>query len=188
MSDPLVSTALAHIPEDAPYRPISVGWRSAGGSWASAHSGETNAVDVTTSIEADGRRLRIVATRTDAAAIDIAFAVPKRFQAFGGGERFETLDLRGQSVRYYLENFGLGNGTYLPSPWIATTLGYAVFLPDESPAVFHVAAPFDPNVLRIQVEGNRLEVEIHLGDLTQLYAALIERIGPPLMPEDGFFG
>lgn len=175
------------FPAGAAYRPISVGWRSDGGSWQSSPVDAADGIAVTATTDADGRSLRIVVTKADAAAIDIAFAVPQKFQAFGGGERFETLDLRGHSVRYYLENFGLGNGTYLPSPWVATTLGYAVFLPDEAPAVFHIAAPFDPNVLRIQVEGNRLEVEIHLGSLSEQYAALIDRIGPPIMPEESFF-
>lgn len=176
----------ATIPADAVHRPVSIGWRVAGGSWSSAAfpgDGEI-AVEVTR----QGKNWRIVASHPHAEAIEIAFAVPKAFQAFGGGERFETLDLRGQSVRYYLENFGLGNGTYLPSPWIATSLGYGVYLPEEAAAMFHIAAPLDPNVLKIQVEGNRLEVEIHVGTLEQLYATLIQRIGPPIMPEDSFFG
>ncbi len=174
------------IPAGAAYRPVSIGWRKPGGSWISGGFAEDG--EVSLEISRQGRNWRLVATHPGADAIEIAFAVPRTFQAFGGGERFETLDLRGQSVRYYLENFGLGNGTYLPSPWIATSLGYSIFLPDEAAAVFHVAAPFDPNMLRVQVEGNRLEVEIHVGTLQQLHAALIERIGPPIMPEDSFFG
>ncbi|SFT57966.1 TIM-barrel domain-containing protein [Mesorhizobium sp. YR577] len=175
------------LPRGVVHRPVSVGWRADGGSWTSAPFGEIPGGKVDASASDNGQTIRIVVSKTDASAIEIAFAVPKIFQAFGGGERFETLDLRGQSVRYYLENFGLGNGTYLPSPWIATTLGYAVFLPEEAPAVFHIAPSFDPNVFRIQVEGDRLDLEIHLGDLSELYALLIDRIGPPLMPEDSFF-
>lgn len=186
MADGNLKTLSAMLPADAPYHPATIGWRKPGGSWVSAPFEHSDAgVEVETG--KDGRSFRIIVSKKDAAAIDIAFPVPASFQAFGGGERFETLDLRGQSVRYYLENFGLGNGTYLPSPWIATTLGYALFLPDEAPAVFHIAAPFDPNMLRIQVEGDRLELEIHLGGLGDLYKALIGRIGPPLMPEDSFF-
>ncbi|WP_161808090.1 glycoside hydrolase family 31 protein [Mesorhizobium sp. 1M-11] len=176
----------ATFPVDAVYRPIGLGWRAAGGSWTSAAFERGGELSVSTTRRGDS--WHIVATHPHAEAMEIVFALPKAFQAFGGGERFETLNLRGQSVRYYLENFGLGNGTYLPSPWIATSLGYAVYLPGEAAAVFHVAAPFDPNVLRIQVEGNRLEIEIDLGTLDQLYLALIERIGPPTMPEDSFFG
>lgn len=185
MADPDAPFTL--LPPGAPYHPLTIGWRKLGGSWISEPF-ENSDCNITVSPGRDGRSIRLAISRPTAAAIDIAIPVPASFQAFGGGERFETLDLRGQSVRYYLENFGLGNGTYLPSPWIATTLGYAVFLPDEAPAVFHIAASFDPNVLRIQVEGDRLELEIHCGNLGELYKALIGRIGPPLMPEDSFFG
>ncbi|CAH1657211.1 MULTISPECIES: TIM-barrel domain-containing protein [unclassified Chelatococcus] len=170
----------------AAHRPVSIGWRASGGSWTTVPFAEAGGAVSTT--ETPGGGTRIVVTRPGAAAVEIAFAVPAKFQAFGGGERFETLDLRGQSVRYYLENFGLGNGTYLPSPWIATTLGYSLFLPDEAPAVFHIAAPFDPNVLRVQVEGESLTLDIDRGGLAELYAALIARIGPPLMPDPHFFG
>ncbi len=187
MSDAPMVIGLDKVAADAAWRPVSIGWRADGGSWTHLPADRADGVRMTVSAEADGRRLLITLEKDDAAALDIAFAVPRKFQAFGGGERFETLDLRGQSVRYYLENFGLGNGTYLPSPWIATTLGYGLYLPEEAPAVFHIAAPFDPNMLRIQVEGGRLDLEIHLGDLGDLYAALIERIGPPLMPEASFF-
>ncbi|MBS7700694.1 MULTISPECIES: TIM-barrel domain-containing protein [unclassified Chelatococcus] len=170
----------------AAHQPVSIGWRATGGSWTTVPFAEAgSAVSVT---ETPGGGTRIVVTRPGAAAVEIAFAVPAKFQAFGGGERFETLDLRGQSVRFYLENFGLGNGTYLPSPWIATTLGYSLFLPDEAPAVFHIAAPFDPHVLRVQVEGESLTLDIDRGGLAELYAALIARIGPPLMPDTHFFG
>ena len=187
MSETPTVITLDGVALDAPWRPVSIGWRADGGSWTHLPADRADGVNLTMTADPGGKSFRITLEKADAAALDIAFAVPRKFQAFGGGERFETLDLRGQSVRYYLENFGLGNGTYLPSPWIATTLGYGLYLPDEAPAVFHIAAPFDPNMLRIQVEGTRLELEIHLGDLGELYAALIERIGPPLMPEESFF-
>ncbi|TKT74627.1 TIM-barrel domain-containing protein [Aquamicrobium sp. LC103] len=174
------------LPSGAAYRPVSIGWRAPGGSWTSVPFDEATEVEVVSGD--DGRSRRVIASKPGAAAVEIVFAVPPVFQAFGGGERFETIDLRGQSVRYYLENFGLGNGTYLPSPWIATTLGYGLFLADEAPAVFHIAPSFDPNVLRVQIESDRLDIEIHLGDIRELYRLLIERIGPPLMPEDSFFG
>lgn len=179
-------TAVA-LPQNASYRPALVGWRAPGGSWSTAPFDE-NRPEIAIERHEPDDRITIVVHRPGAAAVELAFPVPARFQAFGGGERFETLDLKGQSVRYYLENFGLGNGTYLPSPWIATTLGYALFLADEAPAMFHIAAPFDPDMLRVQVEGDRLAVEIHRGTLPELYDALIRRIGPPLMPDDDFFG
>ncbi|KAB0264915.1 glycoside hydrolase family 31 protein [Microvirga brassicacearum] len=168
------------------FRPISIGRRAPEGSWTTTPFDE-ELPGVEVSVDESGRRFHLVVALPEAAAIDVTFAVPRTFQAFGGGERFETLNLKGQSVRYYLENFGLGNGTYLPSPWIVTTLGYGIYLPDEAPAVFHIASPFDPNVFRVQVEGNRLEMSIHLGDLEELYRALIDEIGPPLMPADSFF-
>ena len=183
MSEPL---ALHGMPAGAGWCPVEIGWRERGGSWHRQPFGAEG--DVAVEVVREAQAWHIVATRPDADALELVFAVPRKFQAFGGGERFETLDLRGQSVRYYLENFGLGNGTYLPSPWSATTLGYGLYLPQEAAAVFHVAAPFDPNVIRVQVEGDRLEAEIHLGDLAQLHAALIARIGPPIMPEASFFG
>ncbi|WP_309084385.1 TIM-barrel domain-containing protein [Chelativorans sp.] len=175
------------LPSGAPYRPVLIGWRAGSGSWTDIHFDGNTELNIQVTSGDEGRSIRVTAARPGAAAMQIAFPVPASFQAFGGGERFDTLDLRGQTVRYYLENFGLGNGTYLPSPWIATTLGYAVFLADEAPAVLHIAPSFDPNLLRIQVEGDRLDLEIHLGNVPELYGLLIKRIGPPLMPEDHFF-
>lgn len=173
------------LPEGAAWRPVGIGWREPGGSWVSRPFAEGEGVSV--EALADGA-VKIDVHRPGAAGVELAFAVPPGFQAFGGGERFEALDLRGHSVRYYLENFGLGSGTYLPSPWISTSLGYALWLGDEAPAVFHVAPSFDPERLRVQVEGPRMAAEIHLGDLPALHAQLIRRIGPPLMPDDAFFG
>ncbi|MDO9526527.1 MAG: glycoside hydrolase family 31 protein [Gemmobacter sp.] len=166
-------------------QPVSIGFRVAGQSWTSV-SFTPLADGVAVTDLPDGGR-RIVIDRPGAAGVQIAFAVPGVFQAFGAGERFDALDLRGQSVRYYLENFGLGSGTYLPSPFLGTTLGFGVYLPDEAPAVFHIAPSFDPEHLTFQVDGPRLEIDIFPGGLADQYAALIARIGPPLMPDDSFF-
>ncbi len=174
------------LPADAPWRPVGFGWRDPDGSWSTVIE-EAWPPGLQLEMTIDGDAICLVVTKPGAAAIEIAFAAPPRFQAFGGGERFESLDLRGQSVRYYLENAGLGSGVYLPSPWIATTLGFGLFLPDEAPATFHIAPHFDPNRIRVQAEGDRLEIEIHRGDLAQQYAMLIARIGPPLMPDESFF-
>ena len=164
-------------------RPAEWGWRAAGAGWALA----AGAGPVTTT-PLPGGGMRLVLEHPGASAVSLSFAMPSGFQAFGGGERFDTLDLAGRSIRYYLENFGLANnGTYLPSPWIATMLGWALFLPGESSATFHIAAPHDPDRLCIQVEGSRLELELHPGDLPALHARLIDRIGPPVMPGPGFF-
>lgn len=166
--------------------PAEWGWRAAGGAWTMAAPGRDNPV-VATPLPGGG--VRLVLEHPGAAAVALAFAVPRNLQAFGGGERFDTLDLGGRTIRHYLENFGLiNNGTYLPSPWIATSLGWSVFLPGNEAATFHIAAPHDPDRFTIQVEGPRLELELQPGDLPALYRKLIERIGPPIMPEPAFFG
>lgn len=164
-------------------QPAEWGWRAPGGGWTLAPGGGA----VTATPLAEGG-VRLVLDHPGAAAVSLSFAVPRGFQAFGGGERFDALDLSGRSIRYYLENFGLANnGTYLPSPWIATSLGWALLLPTEAPATFHIAAPHDPDRLCVQVEGSRLELELHPGDLPALHARLIGRIGPPVMPGPAFF-
>lgn len=163
--------------------PAELAWRAAEGGWR-----PLDASALRTEPLGDGG-LRLVLEHAGAAAVSLAFAVPPDLQAFGGGERFDALDLRGQVIRYYLENFGLVNGgTYLPSPWIATSLGWSLFLPQEAPATFHIAAPHDPKRLTVQVEGARAEIELHPGDLPELHRRLIGRIGAPLMPNPAFFG
>lgn len=188
MSERPAKITIADLPPHAPYRPAEVGWREKTGSWTFQDVGHSGKIDFAIWADPGSKRIILELNKPGAAALDIAFRVPADFQAFGGGERFDRIDLAGHSVRYYLENFGLGNGTYLPSPWISTTLGYAVYVPGEAPAIFHIAAPHDPNMLRIQVEGENARIEIHVGDLAEQYGLLIQRIGPPIMPDEHFFG
>lgn len=164
--------------------PAGFAWRAPGESWQPLPAGVEPQI---TALNDGGQRIRV--HLPGASALSVAFAVPRSFQAFGGGERFDALDLHGQTIRYYLENFGLVNGgTYLPSPWIATSLGWGLYLPSEAPATFHIGAPHDPARLVVQVEGPVLEVELHAGDLPALHRQLIGRIGAPLMPAPAFFG
>jgi alpha-D-xyloside xylohydrolase len=166
-----------------PPLPIEVAWRAAEGGWRPIYP----AAALRREPLAEGGA-RLVLECPGAAAVSVSFAVPAVFQAFGGGERFDALELHGQAIRYYLENFGLVNGgSYLPSPWIATSLGWSLFLPEEAPATFHIAAPHDPRRLTVQVEGERAVVEVQPGDLPELHRRLIGRIGAPLMPERAFF-
>jgi alpha-D-xyloside xylohydrolase len=173
----------AELPTGEVPMPVELGWRAPEGGWRPLDAAALRKEPL-----ADGG-LRLVVECAGAAAVSLAFAVPEGFQAFGGGERFDALDLRGQVIRYYLENFGLVNGgTYLPSPWLATSLGFALFLPEEAPTTFHIAAPHDPRRLTVQVEGERATVELHPGDLREQHRRLIARIGPPLTPAPAFFG
>lgn len=164
-----------------PYRIISFGARDPNGTWRtiSVENGR---------IERKDNGIHSISFEAAADAVEIVLSAPEIAQFLGAGERFDALDLRGSSVRYYLENFALGSGTYLPVPWIATTAGFSLFLDGPQSAVFHLAAPWDPRTIRIQVEGGRLDLQIHLGTLKEQYAALIERIGPPLLPNESFFG
>ena len=168
--------------------PISVGWRDAQGDWQAEPVEQSRTVDVSMRVDERRQRASIGLRKPGVSALEITFAVPPDMAAYGGGERFETLNLAGQSVRFYLENFGTGPGTYLPIPWIATSLGYSVFLTREAPAVFHIAPSFDPRRMRIQVEADDLEIELNYGDLPELHLALIDHIGPPILPNDSFFG
>lgn len=187
-----MSETMAHPTSDGSGRPewpvafpVEYGRRAVHGGWTQESCGPTSPV-VATPLEGGGVRLEL--EQTDADAVSLSFAVTPGFQAFGGGARFDALDLSGQTIRYYLENFGLKNGgTYLPAPWIATSLGWSIFLPGEDAAIFHIGAPHDPYRLTVQVEGPRLELELHPGDLPGQYTRLIDRIGPSIMPEPAFF-
>ncbi len=167
---------------------LSVGWRLPGALWfeVSPNWEDDGPVSVIRD-EAGGLSLHL--SQPGAVALQIAFSVPETgFSAWGGGERFDALDLSGQTIRYYLENFGLGAGTYLPLPWIATSENWSVLLKGEAPAVFHLGAPQEPGILRIQIEGDTADIAIDTGDLPALQSALTRRLGPPLMPPDDFFG
>jgi len=168
-------------------RIVSVGWRMPGGLWQECPP--DRATDVLTMTPEEGGAQSLTLTHDLAAGVQIAFAVPESgFSAWGGGERFDALDLSGQTIRYYLENFGLGAGTYLPLPWIATSEGWSVLLHGEAPAIFHLGAPQEPEIVRIQIEGSTARLSVDTGDLAALQAALTRRLGPPLMPPDDFFG
>ncbi len=169
-------------------RPIELGVRRPGGSWERFAPGSPPpGLAVALRPLADDR-LAVALDHPEADGLEVAFDAVPGCQYLGGGEQFERLDLAGLSVRYYLENAGLGSGTYLPLPWIATTAGHGFLLDGEAPAVFHLAPPWDPHRVRIQVEGPALRLEVQGGGLDRLYQQLVARIGPPLLPPDAFFG
>jgi alpha-D-xyloside xylohydrolase len=161
---------------------LGCGWRAPDGSWRPLGPDAAR-------VERDGdHRYRIRFEHPGAEAVELVLAAPEAAQFLGGGERFERLDLRGSVVRHYLENAALGPGTYLPLPWIASTAGFALWLDGAEAVTFHLAAPWDPRVLRVQVEASQVLLHVDLGSLADQYRALIGRIGPPALPGPAFFG
>ena len=171
--------------DDAPCRLIGFALRDAGGSWRALTDAEASRAQ--SSATPDGA-VELMLEAPGAEALAAIFEAPPGLQYLGGGERFETLDLAGQVVRIHLDNAGLGSGTYLPAPWIASTGGFGFLLDEGQPVIFHLATPSDPRRLRVEVEGERLRIEIHRGDLPTLHAAMTRRFGPPATPPLSFFG
>jgi alpha-D-xyloside xylohydrolase len=164
------------------YALLGAGWRESGGRW---HALPPDAAR----IERRGPTTHcIVFERPQAKAVELCLAAPEEALFLGGGERFERLDLRGSVVRHYLENAGQGSGTYLPVPWIASTAGFSMGLAGHDAASFHLATPWEPDVLRIQIESSRIELHLDLGTLAEQHRAWIARVGPPEKPGDAFFG
>ncbi|MEY4863025.1 MAG: hypothetical protein RLZ51_1120, partial [Pseudomonadota bacterium] len=164
------------------YALLGAGWRESGGRW---HALPPDAAR----IERRGPTTHcIVFERPQAKAVELCLAAPEEALFLGGGERFERLDLRGSVVRHYLENAGQGSGTYLPVPWIASTAGFSMGLAGHDAASFHLATPWEPDVLRIQIESSRIELHLDLGTLAEQHRAWIARVGPPEKPDDAFFG
>ena len=164
------------------YALLGAGWREPRGRW---HALPPDAAR----IERRGPTTHcIVFERPQSKAVELCLAAPEEALFLGGGERFERLDLRGSVVRHYLENAGQGSGTYLPVPWIASTAGFSMGLAGHDAASFHLATPWEPDVLRIQIESSRIELHLDLGTLAEQHRAWIARVGPPEKPDDAFFG
>lgn len=165
-----------------PWALVGCGWRARGGTWQALPPQAAR-------IERLGDAHQgIVLDQPAAEAVEFVLQVPARAQFLGAGERFERLDLRGTVVRHYLENAGTGPGTYLPVPWVGSSAGFALWLEGAEAVTFHLAAPWDPGVVRVQVEAGRATLHVDQGTLAEQHRALVARIGAPALPGPAFFG
>lgn len=129
-----------------------------------------------------GLRLRLTAPNAEAVAIALAAQADEHY--YGLGERFNTLDQRGELVELWVKNGASGGNTYKPVPFIASSRGYGVAV-DSSRRIFAALAhPTAPEVTTLTVEGDELAVWLIPGptpaDVVRRYTAWIGR--PPVPP------
>jgi alpha-glucosidase (family GH31 glycosyl hydrolase) len=110
----------------------------------------------------------------------MAFAMGADEHVFGLGERFVTVDHRGQHYESWVEEGGIGDGegkppapdnpspngpnmTHAPIPFMVSTAGYGLFLDSTYRNGFHLGDE-DPSAMRIYAESPVLHYKVFVHD------------------------
>ncbi|MBL8094585.1 MAG: hypothetical protein JNL73_10470 [Anaerolineales bacterium] len=128
----------------------------------------------------DGERVRRVAL-TRLSPPDEAF--------YGFGERFNTLDQRGEAIDsiVYEEYKNQGQRTYLPVPFFVSSLGYGAHLVTSRRAHFDLAAAAADRAT-VAVEDDWLTLELYAGSPKAVVPTFVGRVGRAALPPRWAFG
>ncbi|MEN8240026.1 MAG: TIM-barrel domain-containing protein, partial [Actinomycetota bacterium] len=103
---------------------------------------------------------------------------------FGTGERFDSLNQRGHTpdVRVYEQYKRQGSRTYLPIPWILSSLGYGVSFETSERVRFDIGHT-DADRITVEVPSSTLDVRIFVGSPARVLALYANDVGrPPTLP------
>ncbi len=108
---------------------------------------------------------------------------------YGLGEQFGSLNHRGQMASLWAEDaFGLpANETYITTPYLMSTAGYALFLDTAAPTRWDMGATL-PGRLRMTAAEPVLDLYLWLGSLPTLLAGYQALTGPAALPPRWSYG
>lgn len=121
-----------------------------------------------------------------------AFACPGDEAFWGFGERFNSLDQRGNrlDVRVYDQYKNQGKRTYIPMPFFVSSRGYGLYL-DTARYVAYDLASSDDGCWSFRAELNEkgaLSYDLFLGEPQSVIAAFVKRTGQAVLPPAWVFG
>ncbi|MEN8239043.1 MAG: TIM-barrel domain-containing protein, partial [Actinomycetota bacterium] len=103
---------------------------------------------------------------------------------FGTGERFDSLNQRGHTpdVRVYEQYKQQGSRTYLPIPWILSSLGYGISFQTSDRIRFDIGST-ETNRITVVVPAPTVEARIYLGSPADVLKRYADDVGrPPILP------
>lgn len=134
----------------------------------------------------------LVRERDRALMVRQSFVCQENEAFWGFGERFNSLDQRGNmlDVRVYEQYKNQGLRTYLPVPFFVSSQGYGLYLDTARYVVYDLAASEqDRWSFRAELgEPEGLSCDLFLGEPKQVIPAFVKRTGQPVLPPAWAFG
>jgi alpha-glucosidase (family GH31 glycosyl hydrolase) len=120
------------------------------------------------------------------------FVCPEDEAFWGFGERFNSLDQRGNTldVRVYEEYKNQGKRTYIPMPFFVSSRRYGLYL-DTARYVAYDLASSDKGCWSFRAEldqAGALCCDLFLGEPKAIISAFVKRTGRPVLPAAWVFG
>ncbi len=152
----------------------------------------------------DGIQAVSVVGEGDVVAVSLDLRAPKGERYLGLGERSHAVDHRGLQVENRVldgpytpgqaamvkafvpppGHSDRADATYFPMPWILSTSGYGVLVDNDEDSWFDLATRAHPEVSRLKVESDRLDLRVFAGPkpaqaLARMTAAVGRQPSPP---------
>lgn len=120
-------------------------------------------------------------------SIDLLARPDEHFLGFG--ERFDSLDQRGNTVDLHVTNGASGGKTYKPIPFFISSAGYGLQLLTDVRTLVRLATPDDPAVVSIRCRAGSLVFRLILGHSpAEILTRYTGFAGRPELPPAWVFG
>lgn len=153
-------------------------------------AGAAGPISVQVSRDGDALRVECTASPESAAewlAVDLLARPDEHFLGFG--ERFDTLDQRGNTVDLNVVNGASGGKAYKPIPFFISSAGYGLQLLTSARTIVRVATPDDPTVVSIRCHATSLALRLIPGDSpAEILTRYTGFAGRPELPPTWVFG
>lgn len=130
--------------------------------------------------------------RGEALEVRQAFASPDGEAFWGFGERFNSLDQRGNTldVRVFDQFKNQGKRTYIPMPFFISSKGYGLHLDTARYVAYDLASTEDGCwSFRAELDGSgSLAYDLFLGEPKSVISSFVARTGQPVVPPAWVFG
>ncbi|MBO0845667.1 MAG: glycoside hydrolase family 31 protein, partial [Nocardioides sp.] len=146
---------------------------------------------------ADAYALAVTGRGDGITAVSTDFRARTNEHYLGLGERSDAVDHRGHEVQNrvldgpYTKKQSLvravvpppgwsdrHDATYFPVPWVLSTAGYGVLVDDDEDSSFELATPTHPNVARVVVQSDHLDLRVFDGPTpTRALARMTAAVG-----------
>ncbi len=118
-------------------------------------------------------------------SIRLPFAIALDEHFFGGGERFTKMGLRGERIRFSIEDHSVSlrdNNTYFPIPFAISSSGYGLWVDSNRPSTIDFGAS-DPTQALLEIEAHTLTLDLFFSaDPFEVIRAYTAQAGRPILP------
>lgn len=108
---------------------------------------------------------------------------------YGFGERFDSIDQKGNEVELWVENGAYGGKTYKPVPFLMTPRGYGMMLDTTRRCLCRMGRPGSEAVYSIENIDASLDFYFIYGpELKEILSKYLQIVGTPELPPPWMFG